>query len=137
MAMGSLQRDGEERGRRDTPRGLLMEPSAWMRSEACWYLAASEECGVQEASSPAPGRRRLVVPRLGGQGHSLSLASSPDRCGPALTSQVTLGHHHPWWAPLFFSCGIPALCPTGTSLGCARGAGELGGFSSCLGQGKR
>lgn len=66
MAMGSLQRNGEGKGRRDTPRGLLMEPSAWMRLEACWYLAAGAECGVQEASSPAPGRCRVWwIPGLG------------------------------------------------------------------------
>lgn len=137
MAMGSLQRNGEGKGRRDTPRGLLMEPSAWMRLEACWYLAAGAECGVQEASSPAPGRCRVWwIPGLG-SGTFLESGQLSRQVWPSPNQSGHSGPSPPQWAPLFFSCGIPALCPSGTSLGCARGASELGGFSSCWGQGKR
>lgn len=50
-AAGGMGREG---GRRDTLRGLLVEPSACTRMESCWYPAANAECVVQEASSPCP-----------------------------------------------------------------------------------
>lgn len=102
--MAGLGRVRKKRGRRGTHRGLPVKLSAWMRMESCWHLAANAERDVRKASSSCPRERLwLVGPRPGSQDGSLNLASSQDRSGPALTSQVTLGSHHPLLGSLVHS----------------------------------
>ena len=114
-----------------------MEPSAWMRLEACWYLAASAECGVLEASSPAPGEVVSGGSQAWGSGTSLESGQlsrqvwpCPNQSGhsgpsPALVGSFVLFLRH--------FCPVPHWHKPGS----CRGVGELGGFISCLDQGKR
>lgn len=124
MAMGSLQREGwGGKGAGETP------------SEGCWWSPQPGQgwspVGIRllmqnvvsrKPPVPAPRERLcLVGPRPGGQGCSLSLASSRDRGGPALTTWVTLGSHHPLLGSLvlflWHSCPVTHWHEHGTCQG--------------------
>lgn len=80
-----------------------------------------------------------MSPMLTDQEGSLSPASSLDRGGPALTSQFTLGSHHSSPGPRIIFPQLPCPVPSWHEHRACQEVRELawvGGFISCLGQGR-